>query len=79
MAIDMPNVFDFVLLQELMHVLADSNQAIFVTARDPKQLQFRFRFFDVGNKLFGGFGVRGCGKGPTQAKVSRFPSPKLND
>ena len=30
-----PNVFDVVLLQELMHILADSNQSIFVAARDP--------------------------------------------
>ena len=35
-AIDMPDVIDLVLLQKLMHVLADADQTIFISARDPQ-------------------------------------------
>jgi len=34
-SVDMPNVIDLVFLQELMDVLTDTDEPIFVAARDP--------------------------------------------
>jgi hypothetical protein len=33
--IDMPNMLDLILFEKFMGVLADSNQAVFVAARNP--------------------------------------------
>ena len=36
MSVDMPDVFDAIPLQELMHLLTDLDQSVFVSAGDPQ-------------------------------------------
>ena len=57
-AIDVPDVVDFVLLQKLMRSLADVDQTIFVAAGEPQQFELFFCFGGIGNEFLRAFRVR---------------------
>ncbi len=60
-AVYMPHMFDIVGLKELVNVLTDANQSIFIATGDPQQFQFGFSCFDIGDQFFDRLGI-GCGR-----------------
>src|SRR5688572_33097239 len=62
MVVHVPDVRYVVLLQVAMHALADGDQAVLVTAREPEELELPLRRRRIRNQLRGGPGVRSRGE-----------------